>query len=115
VGVKILFDPFKIVIEAFEKLHPDKTADVVFGEGMYEKVGAYGETFMPDAGGPPVITIDTITPIDGAVEVLAHELAHVAAGIDAGHGEAWEAEFEAINQEYTRIADAWQNTHRQEK
>jgi len=112
-GVKILFDPFKIVIEAFEKLHPNKNADVVYCEGMYKEVKAYGETFLPDIGGNLVISIDTITPINGAVEVLAHELAHVAAGIDAGHGEAWEAEFEAINQEYTRIADAWQNTHLQ--
>lgn len=34
----------------------------------------------------------------GTIEVLAHELAHVAVGPGCGHGESWEAEFSAINE-----------------
>lgn len=43
-------------------------------------------------------------PIAAGVEVLAHELAHVAAPEDQTHGEAWQAAFDRIFDEYNRIA-----------
>ena len=47
--------------------------------------------------------------VNNAVEILAHELAHVVAGFEEGkddHGPEWEAAFESIKQEYGRIGDA---------
>jgi hypothetical protein len=47
--------------------------------------------------------------VNNAVEILAHELAHVVAGFEEGkddHGPAWETAFESIKQEYGRIGDA---------
>lgn len=38
-----------------------------------------------------------------ATEIFAHELAHVAAGEGAGHGERWDEEFQRIFDEYNRI------------
>lgn len=40
-----------------------------------------------------------------AISALAHELAHVAVGYEAGHDESWEAAYEAIRVEYDRIGD----------
>ncbi len=37
--------------------------------------------------------------------MLAYEFTHVAAGIDAEHGPAWEAAFAAIHAEYRRLAE----------
>ena len=44
-------------------------------------------------------------PLDEATEVLAHELAHVATGIEAEQGPAWEAAYAAISAEYRRRGD----------
>lgn len=43
-------------------------------------------------------------PIAAGVEVLAHELAHVATPEDQTHGDAWRAAFDRIFEEYNRIA-----------
>ncbi len=40
-----------------------------------------------------------------AVEILAHELAHVAVGSDEEHGKAWEEAFDAIHNEFDRIGN----------
>lgn len=44
--------------------------------------------------------------VNNAVEIFAHELAHVAVGVDHEHDDAWEDAFEAIFQEYNRIGHA---------
>lgn len=61
----------------------------------------YGITTFPaDENEVPLVEISAELTVQDAVEILAHELAHVAAGIDAGHGEAWEKAFHRIHQEY---------------
>ena len=40
-----------------------------------------------------------------AVEVLAHELAHVAVGIEHDHDEVWQEAFDKIFEEYNRIGN----------
>ena len=51
----------------------------------------------------PVIAISADLSIKNATEIFAHELAHVAAGEGAGHGEKWETEFQKIFDEYNRV------------
>lgn len=99
--VEIGFDPFRLVIDAFEHLHPDAHCRLQWAEGVG---GAHGCTGFPDGGGTPLVTVNIDTPIRHAVETMAHELAHVAAGHDAGHGPEWEAAFAAIHHEYNARA-----------
>ena len=54
-------------------------------------------------GETPVIAISAELNIMDATEIFAHELAHVAAGEGAGHGERWDEEFQRIFDEYNRI------------
>lgn len=49
------------------------------------------------------IAISAELSITDATEIFAHELAHVAAGEKAGHGERWDEEFQKIFNEYNRI------------
>ena len=50
-----------------------------------------GETFFPDDGSTPVISINGRLKrgVQGTLDILAHELAHVAAGTEAEHGPEW--------------------------
>ena len=63
----------------------------------------FGETVFPDDESVPIVSVSACLSIKDAVEVFAHELAHVAAGKESGHSEAWEAEFQKIFDEYNRI------------
>jgi len=65
---------------------------------------ALGETFFDDDGTVTVF-VDYELQVKDAVEIFAHELAHVAAGEKAGHGEEWEKAFDAIFTEYNRIGE----------
>ena len=42
-------------------------------------------------------------PFVGMIEIIAHEVSHVVAGFEKGHGQEWEDVFEIINQEFNRI------------
>jgi hypothetical protein len=57
-----------------------------------------GQTFFPDDGSTPVISINgkLRRGVQGTLDILAHELAHVAAGTEAGHGPEWEAAYREI-------------------
>lgn len=68
----------------------------------------YGVTVFNDDG-KVLVFVDAMISVNNAVEILAHELAHVVAGFEEGkddHGPEWEAAFESIKQEYGRIGDA---------
>ncbi|WP_378773978.1 hypothetical protein [Methylopila musalis] len=72
----------------------------------FPEEGPFGETFFPDDGSRPVVQVAVGIPLEGSIEVMAHELAHVVAGHDAGHGPAWEAAFAAIHAAYVARAAA---------
>jgi hypothetical protein len=95
-AVSLFFDPVRLVLEVSECLWPEMECTVQYVSGLHDGEDAYGATDFPDDGSTPRIQIDTCTPIEAAVEILAHELAHVAAGPDAEHGEDWERAFDAI-------------------
>ena len=102
-----IYDPFAIVFQAFKNLYPDKEC---FVEWQPEEMvddngnGYVGMTTFADDGNA-YVEISIAIPVKDAVETLAHELAHVAAGEEEAHGEKWENAFTAIHAEYDRIGD----------
>lgn len=98
-------DPFAVVYTAFRNLFPECDCEISWnGEIKDEK----GETccgvtrFEP--GKIPEVEINPILTVYDAVEVLAHELAHVANGPEnMQHGPDWETAFDAIHREYNRV------------
>ena len=100
-------DPFALVWEAFKNLYPDKECTCFFDikeEKTEEGEDIFGETFFGDDGNIDVF-VDARLSINDAVEVFAHELAHVTVGNGAGHGPEWEDAFEKIFSEYNRIGE----------
>lgn len=100
-------DPFALVWQAFKNLYPDKDCEVQWQPGIEDNElpeQGYGFTEFRDDGSILVV-VDASLQVSNAVEVLAHELAHVAVGIENEHGAAWETAFDAIFQEYDRIAE----------
>lgn len=98
--------PFDILDKAFHNLYPEKTYKACIDPNMTDEKGelVYGYTqFVKDD--VPVIAISADLSIKNAVEVFAHELAHVAAGEGEGHSKIWEKEFDKIYDEYHRVGD----------
>jgi hypothetical protein len=97
-------DPFETVAEAFDNLYPGFNYTVFIVPKIDTADGkiAYGETFWPEGENIAVISISAELKIMDAVEVLAHEFAHVATPKE-DHSTAWEEAFEKIHQEYERI------------
>lgn len=100
-------DPSAIVAIAFRELYPDTKYHAQLVPELEDEDNApvYGLTLFPDDGSEPIICISAVAPISAEPELLAHELAHVVAGIDAGHGPTWEAAFEEIYQKYNKIIE----------
>lgn len=101
-------DPFAVVFQVFTKLYPHAECDVVWVEQLRDDEGGvvYGVTTYPASEGEiPLVEISAELTVQDAVEILAHELAHVAVGMDAGHGEAWEKAFQRIHQEYVDMME----------
>lgn len=103
-----LNDPPAIVARAFRELYPCTEYIAQLVPDLRDENGAtiYGETLFPDDSSTPVVSISAEAPISAAPELLAHELAHVVAGEDAGHGPEWNAAWEAIFQKYNEILAA---------
>jgi hypothetical protein len=99
-------DPFALVWTAFKNLYPEKDCECWFDavDDPKDVDGHYGWTEWNDDG-TITIAVDIGLALKDAVEIFAHELAHVAAGSDAEHGEAWENAFDAIHAEYNRIGN----------
>lgn len=96
--------PFAILDEAFQSLYPDKKYKACIEPSIKDDEGnrVFGFTQFIK-GETPVIAISAELNIMDATEIFAHELAHVAAGEGAGHGERWDEEFQRIFDEYNRI------------
>lgn len=103
--VRFAFNPFELLLSLFEYHWPDKHALIDFVVRIEEpdsdeEHGCAGCTSFDDE--PPRIGISKNVPLEHAVEVLAHELAHVAVGYDESHGVAWQAAFAKIHEEYQK-------------
>lgn len=102
-------DPFAVVFQVFSRLYPEAECDVVWVEQLRDEEGGvvYGMTTFPaDEMVRPLVEISGELTMQDAVEILAHELAHVAAGINQGHGKAWEKAFRKIHEGYLDIMEA---------
>jgi len=95
---RIVFDPFKLVLDVAHDLFPGFRADIFFGA---ESKKGYGTTNFSE-GEVPHITISATVPFGAAPEILAHEIAHVVVGIEAGHGKKWDWVFARIQREYMK-------------
>lgn len=105
-------DPFAMVYEAFKNLYPEKDCSCYFDAFDKNEEGdtVYGETLFADDG-TMTVGVDVTLNLANAVEIFAHELAHVAVGSDVDHGEEWERAFDAIFQEYNRIGEELFDKH----
>lgn len=100
-------DPFYIVYTAANNLYPKEISKI---SGIYwylnikddDENSVYGVTDFLD-NNEIVIYIDPQLSVENSVEILAHELSHVVAGIENAHNEKWEEVFENIHKEYDRI------------
>lgn len=104
-GNPFVNDPFSVVWRAFRELYPDTNCEVVWSNEIEPEnpdETAYGFTQFSDDGSVTVCVDVNLRVLD-AVEVLAHELSHVAVGIEDGHGEKWSAAFDAIHKKYEEI------------
>lgn len=100
-------DPFSLVWEAFKNLYPGKECEVWYDQHNEEgHENEYGCTLFPDDGSAPVVSIFAEHPVNILVEILGHELAHVAVGQGHDHDEEWEKAFDEIFMEYTRLSEA---------
>lgn len=98
--------PFEILGKAFHNLYPNKRYEACIDPDIQDEEGnvAYGFTQFNESD-TPIIAISAELTIKDAVEIFAHELAHVAAGESASHGEEWENAFENIFREFNRIGE----------
>ncbi len=96
-------DPFEYVMQAFENLYGKH--DVLIQWKPIEKhkgKKCWGRTSLCE-NGTFAIDISPNLKIRDAIEVLGHELAHVAAGLENAHNKAWQRADDAIYEEYLRI------------
>lgn len=99
-------DPFAMVYQAFKNLYPDKDCVCVWQpEEIKDDAGHDFCGMTTFADGEVIVDISVRLPVADAIETLAHELAHVAAGEQEAHGEKWEAAFDAIHAEFDRIGN----------
>ena len=100
-------DMFSMVYKAFKNLYPDKEAECQWHPEIPKNEDGdevLGVTTYADDGAIYVDISANLRVVD-AVEILAHELAHVAVGESEAHGEAWEKAFDAIHNEFDRIGN----------
>ena len=103
-----LMDPFAWVYEAYKDVFPDAPECIVQWDEVEDENGerVSGVTVFPDDTNKMIeVRISPDIPMRGALETLGHELAHVAAGVEAGHGERWEMALNMIEERYNRILD----------
>ena len=95
-------DPFVMVYAAFAELFPDADCECQWATDLQDEESqpVCGMTFFPDDGGMPTVYVSADIPVKHAVEILAHELAHVAVGAGCEHGPQWQDAFRRIHARY---------------
>lgn len=100
-------DPFAMTYEAYKRIYKKDCIVNWYTEELMGEIGGYGKDVYGFAefseNEIPRVYINAKAPVENAVELLAHELAHVAVGADKDHGPEWEEAFENIHKEYERI------------
>lgn len=102
-------DMFALVWSAYCKVFPDKIpvhCECYWVSELKDDDGneVFGSTATTDDGGFEICISGNIKVAD-SVEVFAHELAHIAAGVDSEHNEEWENAFDLIHRKYCELAE----------
>lgn len=101
-------DMFALVWQVFKRLYPPQSQKIIeidWSENVFDGDEEAGGVTVFETDGSIRILISGQLSVVDAVEVFAHELAHVAAGPEAEHGEAWENAFDAIHTEYMKMIE----------
>ena len=100
-------DIFALIWKAFKNLYPDKECECFWEPKIREDENGNEVFGLTDFGddGSVVVFVRPDLKVADAGEIFAHELAHVAVGVEHEHDEVWENAFEAIFQEYNKIGD----------
>lgn len=84
---------YSIPTKTYIQFHPELSAD---GKPPF------GETIEKEGGKEFVINISANLPVMVAVEIMAHELAHVIVGLDEGHNKKWDKMFSKLQKDFYR-------------
>lgn len=100
-------DPFYLIAKAFKNLYPNKRYTAYWEPNIRDGEGGtevYGLTDFGDDGKVTVFVKPSLSVSDAA-EIFAHELSHVAVGVEHEHDDEWNEAFSSIFDEYNRIGD----------
>lgn len=100
--LEIANDPFKVILRAVQELWSGLKTDIQWNHTLDMDKKEYGCTTFPDDGSTPLIDLNPELTVLVAVEILAHELAHVATPGDE-HGVDWEEAFSAIHEKFNDL------------
>ena len=106
-------DIFSMIWIAFKNLYPEKECKCFWEPNIRDSASGdecFGMTDFADDGEITVF-VKTSLKIEDAAEIFAHELAHVAVGLEHAHDEEWEKAFDAIFDEYNRLGDELFDRH----
>src|SRR5690606_30003239 len=101
-GLEFRPNCMELMLDVVREMRPDLKAQVYFTGSIPcddQEQDAVGRTIFPNNGSDPHIQIHTGCTIEGACEVLAHELAHLVCGVRdeaADHDEQWRQTFDEI-------------------
>jgi len=101
--VKIRNNPFELVLQVYKDLYGNTEIDIAFDidvKKRYLFFGMWGYTNFD--GKIPKVRISAHLPVYHAVEILAHELAHVRVGFEEDHNDKWEDCFSEIHAEFLK-------------
>ena len=102
-------DPFVRVCEAYKRLY-NKPCEIYWDQHINndpKHENEYGYTIFPSDNTIPEIYIFAEHSVNICIETLAHELAHVAVGVEHEHDSIWDEAFEKIRKEYDKIGTMW--------
>lgn len=108
-------DIFALIWQAFKNLYPNKDCECFWEPNIRDEgdgTEALGLTDFSEDG--ITVFVKTSLSIENAAEIFAHELAHVAVGLEHDHDEVWEKSFDDIFEEYNRIGDEMFPGHTEE-
>ena len=105
--IKIVNNPFDLVIEATHNLYPHLNCKIQFNPELRGKeFGECGTCTVVD--NEILIDISTNIPFDAMIEIIAHELAHAVVGKtndENKHSKEWEDIFDKIFEKYLEIGE----------
>lgn len=96
-------DPFIVLAEAYRRLWNNPYL-AVWSQHSEDDVDSYGITAC-DNESIPIIVIFAEHTVNEQIETFAHELAHVAVGVEHGHDTIFELALKKLKQMYSIVYD----------